>query len=173
MHSHASLLITDPWLVKKCPHRGPNTPNNDHGEWIMWCTCSSALLAVAEGRGADRPQTEALRSLLTCRVACLVGMPQLLTVVTKLGAAALPAARDLGTAGTAEGDDCVPGEDKHIRPELGHNTTKWHGRMRLLLMFQVHRKNRDSCLQGNVEKNRTEHRRIKARNVSSTRKWCT
>lgn len=78
-------------------------------------TCSSTLLAVAEGGRADRPQAEALGSLLTRCVARLVGVPQLLTVVTELGTAALPAARDLGTAGTPEGNDRVPGrrQTKH------------------------------------------------------------
>ena len=37
-------------------------------------------------------------------------MPQLLAVVAELGAAALPATRQLGAAGAAEGDDCVPVE---------------------------------------------------------------
>lgn len=72
-------------------------------------TCSSALLAAAEGGGAHRPQAEALGSLLARGITRLVGMPQLLTVVTELCAAALSAARDLRTAGTAESNDCEPG----------------------------------------------------------------
>lgn len=72
-------------------------------------TCGAALLAVAEGGRADRPQPEALRSLLSRRVTRLVGMPQLLAVVTELCVAALPAAHELGTAGAAESNHCVPG----------------------------------------------------------------
>lgn len=75
-------------------------------------TCSSALLAVAEGGRTNGPQAEALGSLLPCCITGLVGMPQLLTVVTELRTAALPAARDLGTAGTPEGDHGIPGREQ-------------------------------------------------------------
>lgn len=70
-------------------------------------TCGSAFLAVAEGGGADRPQAKALGPLLACCVTCLVRVPQLLTVITKLCAAAIPAACNLWTAGTSKRDDCV------------------------------------------------------------------
>ena len=79
-------------------------------------TCSSALLTIAEGGWADGPQAQALRSLLPCCITGLVGMPQLLTVVTELSTTALPAARDLRTAGTAEGYHCISsrGQTNHI-----------------------------------------------------------
>lgn len=72
-------------------------------------TCSSALLAVAKGGRADRPQAKALSSLLTCCITCLIGMPQLLTVVTELCTTALPATCDLRTTGTPKSYDCIPG----------------------------------------------------------------
>lgn len=74
------------------------------------CTCSSALLAEAEGGGADGAEPQAVGSLLPGSVAGLVWVPQLLAVVAELRPAALPAARDLGTAGAAEGDDRVPAQ---------------------------------------------------------------
>lgn len=75
-------------------------------------TCSSALLAVTEGGRAHRSQPEALSSLQPRCIAGLVGMPQLLAVVTELCAAALPAAGDLWTAGAPEGYDCISGKKK-------------------------------------------------------------
>lgn len=107
-----------------------------HDPWVIqwWCrtlgnefavsepTCSAALLAVAEGRWPDRPQTEALGSLLARCIACLIRVPQLLTVVAELCVAALPAAGDLRTAGTAEGDDCVPGEGEMEQINDGDQT---------------------------------------------------
>lgn len=75
-------------------------------------TCGAALLTVAEGGRAHGPQAETLGSLLARRVARLVGVPPLLAVVAELRAAALPAARDLRTAGTAEGYYCISGKQQ-------------------------------------------------------------
>ena len=79
----------------------------------MRLTYGAALLAVAERGRPHRPEAQALGPLLARRVAGLVGVPQLLAVVAELRAAALAAARDLGTAGAAEGDDRVPGGQTH------------------------------------------------------------
>jgi len=78
-------------------------------------TCSPAFLTVAEGGWANGSQAEALGSLLSCCITGLVGMPQLLAVVTELCTAALPAARDLWTAGTPKGYYCISGrgQTKH------------------------------------------------------------
>lgn len=76
-------------------------------------TCGSAFLAVAEGGRADRPQAKALGPLLACCVTCLVRVPQLLTVITKLCAAAIPAACNLWTAGTSKRYDCVSVKGKN------------------------------------------------------------
>lgn len=70
-------------------------------------TCGAAFLAVAEGGRAHRPQAKALGPLLACCVTCLVRVPQLLTVITELCAAAVPAACNLWTAGTSKRYDCV------------------------------------------------------------------
>lgn len=70
-------------------------------------TCSPALLTVTEGGRAHRSQAEALGSLLSSSITGLVGMPQLLTVVTELSTTALPATCDLWTAGTPKGYHCI------------------------------------------------------------------
>lgn len=50
---------------------------------------------------------KALGSLLSCSITRLVGVPQLLTVVTELCATAVPATGDFRTACTPEGDNCI------------------------------------------------------------------
>lgn len=70
-------------------------------------TCGSTFLAVVEGARAHRSQTEALGSLLSCCITSLVGMPQLLTMVTELCAAALPPTRQFWTTGTPKGNNCI------------------------------------------------------------------
>ncbi len=79
----------------------------------LYVTCSSTLLAVAEGRGPETPQPEGLGPLLSCCVTCLVGMPQLFAVVAELCAAALAPTGDLGAAGTAKSNDCVTEKEKY------------------------------------------------------------
>lgn len=73
----------------------------------VFFTCSSTLLAVAEGGGPETPQPEGLGPLLPCCVTCLVGMPQLFAVVAELCPAALTPTGDLWAAGTAKCNDSV------------------------------------------------------------------
>lgn len=79
----------------------------------MYVTCSSTLLAVAEGGGPETPQPESLGPLLPGCVARLVGMPQLFAVVAELGPAALTSTGDLWAAGTAECNDCVTERERN------------------------------------------------------------
>lgn len=51
-------------------------------------SCGRRLLAVADGRGAESPEAQALGSFLPGSIAGLVGVPNLLTVVAELSAAA-------------------------------------------------------------------------------------
>lgn len=54
------------------------------------------------------PYPQGLCPLLPGHVARLVGVPYLLAVVAELCLAALPLAGQLGAAGTAIGDHCIP-----------------------------------------------------------------
>lgn len=73
----------------------------------------SLLLGVA-GR-VVAVGVQGLRPLLAGGVTGLVRVPRLLTVVAELGAAALSAAHQPGTAGTARGDDSKPEHREQIR----------------------------------------------------------
>lgn len=72
---------------------------SEHATW------GSALLAVTERRRPETPQPGRLSPLLPCRVARLVGVPQLFAVVAELRPASTTPAGNLGAAGTAERDD--------------------------------------------------------------------
>lgn len=70
-------------------------------------TCCSRFLAVTDRWRTNCSQAQTLSSLLASSITGLVGMPNLLTVVAKLGSTALPSTRQFGTAGTAKGDHSV------------------------------------------------------------------